>query len=177
MFSHWFLKLNIFTSFLPSLLHTVNPKWKFVTLLHPLWRKIRICSKRAWRICSYTEHSSLCLFQEKVHILWYAILQNLLNLASAFSPVSSVSIFVVHEALVRPQGFTHIVLNIWTVVFNSSTSTSFSWLIYAGLLGLISGVISLRSHLSPKLPILLHDVHRSFYMLLNIEWVLHNSTA
>lgn len=127
VFTHWFLKLNIFTSFLPSVLRTVSPQWKFVTLLLPLWRKTRTCSKKVWRTCSYTERSSLCLFQEKVHILWYPILQVLLNLASAFLQLHLFpSLFVVHEALILPQGFTHIVWNIWTVVFNSSTLTSFS---------------------------------------------------
>lgn len=74
--------------FLPakySILHPVNLYWKFVTLLLHLWKKkIRTCLKWVWRICSYTEHNFLCLFQEKIHILWYGILEIVLKLDFAF---------------------------------------------------------------------------------------------
>lgn len=56
------------------------------------------------------------------------------------------SLFVMLEALVLPQGFTHIGLNIWNVPFIPCTSTSFPWLICTGLQSLSSGVTSLGSH-------------------------------
>lgn len=119
-------------------------------------------------ICSPTEHSALFSFQEKVHILWYCWLQILLNLAFAsFSRLICCHVFfVVHEALVLPQGFTHTVLNIWNVPFIPSTSISFPWLICVSSLSFSSGITSLGCHFSPKLPILLHGFTFFFLMLL-----------
>lgn len=56
------------------------------------------------------------------------------------------SLFIILEALVLPQGFTHIGLNIWNVPFIPSTSTSLTWLMCTGLWSLSSGVTSLGSH-------------------------------
>lgn len=67
-----------------SILHAINLEWKYVTLLFHLWKKkIRTCLKRVWKICSYTEHSFLRLFQKEVHILWYGKVEIVLNLVFA----------------------------------------------------------------------------------------------
>ena len=130
--------------FLPakySILHPVNLYWKFVTLLLHLWKKkIRTCLKWVWRICSYTEHNFLCLFQEKIHILWYGILEIVLKLDFLLQFHLLPSLCSWLSCLLA---FTHIVLNTRNILFIPSVSASFPWLICAGPLR----IPQLRSHL------------------------------
>lgn len=49
-----------------------------------IYEKNQNLFRKVWRTCAGTEHSSLCLFQEEVHILWYCIWEMFLNPAFAF---------------------------------------------------------------------------------------------
>lgn len=94
----------------------------------------------------------LVLGESPYSLVWYTanVFESSLCFFLQFHLLSS--LFVVLEALVLPQGFKHIGLNIWNVSFILSTSTSFPWLICTGLWSLSSGVTSLGSrHLNALL--------------------------
>lgn len=164
LFSHWFLRLNAFTlTFQVYYLAHSKPVMKVCHIISSM-KKIRTCLGKCEGLAPVLSTALYACFRRKSHSL-ILYMRNVFESSLCFLLQFHLlpSLFVVHDWFCL-LAFTHTVLNTWNIPFIASTSTFCPWQMCA--CPWVSGVTFSGSRLSPKLPILLHGVHCSFYMLL-----------